>query len=379
MRIGIEAQRIFRPKKHGMDMVALEMIRQLQVIDQENEYFIFVKPDADRCWESEGNFKLIELDGPYPIWEQIRLPKAAEELKLDILHCTSNTGPIRCKVPLVITLHDIIYLEKNNLFTRGFTWYQKLGNIYRRWVVPAILPKAVKVITVSNFERKRIAERLGLSSNILVAIYNGVGEHFKPIVDEIELQKVRQKYNLPDRYIFFFGNTDPKKNTKGTLEAYVEYAKQSDSPLKLVIGDYSKEGVSTLLKEFSAEALADQFVYPGYIHNSDMPAILSLAELMLYPSLRESFGIPILEAMACNTAVLTSDAASMPEVAGDAALLVNPKEVTEITQGIIKLTSDPDLRSDLQAKGLERAKEFSWKNTAEKVLRLYRQINQEAT
>jgi len=125
--------------------------------------------------------------------------------------------------------------------------------------------------------------------------------------------------------------------------------------------------------------LADQFVYTGYIHNSDMPAILSLAELMLYPSLRESFGIPILEGMACNTAVLTSDAASMPEVAGDAALLVDPKNVSDIAQGILKLTSDSDLRSDLQARGLERAKEFSWKNTAEKVLGLYHQINQETT
>ena len=121
--------------------------------------------------------------------------------------------------------------------------------------------------------------------------------------------------------------------------------------------------------------LADQFVYPGYIQSVDMPAILSMAELMLYPSLRESFGIPILEGMACGTPVLTSYAASMPEVSGEAALLVNPESVDEISTGIKRLINDSDLRSDLREKGLERAKNFSWRNTAVEVLKLYTDLN----
>ncbi|QTN39548.1 glycosyltransferase family 4 protein [Cryomorphaceae bacterium] len=374
MRIGIEAQRIFRPKKHGMDMVALEMIRQLQKIDSENEYFIFVKPDEDRCWEPSENFHLVELTGSYPVWEQIKLPKKAKELKLDVLHCTSNTAPVRNSVPLIVTLHDIIFLEKNNLMTKGFTWYQKLGNVYRRWVVPAILPKAKKVITVSNFEKDRIGRQLGLKDNQLVAVYNGVGDHFKPVREENEQRRVREKYGLPDQYIFFFGNTDPKKNTPRTLRAYVDYCRENEHPLPLVIGDYARELVENLLKEHSASDLMGQFIFPGYILNTDMPAILTMADVLLYPSLRESFGIPILEGMACETPVLTSRAASMPEVAGEAALLVDPNEQKEISDGLKRLLEDQALRADLIARGVERAREFSWRNTAKSVLELYHQL-----
>ena len=158
MIIGIEAQRIFRTKKHGMDMVALELIRNLQRIDQKNEYVIFVKPDEDRqVIKESANFRIVELGGgPYPIWEQIALPRAAKKMGCDILHCTSNTAPVFSRVPLVITLHDIIYLESISLLKKGGTWYQKLGNMYRRWVVPPVVKKAKKVITVSHFEKDRI-------------------------------------------------------------------------------------------------------------------------------------------------------------------------------------------------------------------------------
>ena len=124
MRIGIEGQRLFRKKKHGMDMVALELVKNLQAIDQSNEYFIFVKKDEDPCLTSEGNFRIVELDSqPYPIWEQKLLPAAALKAGCDILHCTSNTAPIFTSIPLVVTLHDIIYMESLSLLRKGFSNY----------------------------------------------------------------------------------------------------------------------------------------------------------------------------------------------------------------------------------------------------------------
>jgi glycosyltransferase involved in cell wall biosynthesis len=198
-----------------MDMVALELINELQKIDHENEYVIYVKPDEDtETLKETANFKIVELGGgPYPTWEQFALPKAAKKDGCDILHCTSNTAPVNPGMPLIVTLHDIIYLEGISIFKKGGTWYQKFGNMYRRYVVPAVVKKSDKIITVSKFERNRINEFFKFPDNNerLVAIYNGVTEHFKPINDKTELKRVKDKYNLPDRFIFFLGNTDPKK------------------------------------------------------------------------------------------------------------------------------------------------------------------------
>ncbi|MDO8896917.1 MAG: glycosyltransferase [Bacteroidales bacterium] len=224
MKIGIEGQRLFRVKKHGMDMFALELIKNLQKIDKENEYFIFVKPDEDKaCLQETENFHIIEIGGgPYPSWEQVALPRAAKKYGCEILHCTSNTAPIITSIPLVVTLHDIIYLESVSIFKKGGTWYQKFGNMYRRYVVPKIVKKSKKIITVSHFEKDRIKNFFGFpeSDNRLVAIYNGVGEHFHPVEDETFLKKIKERYQLPEKYAFFLGNTDPKKNTKGVLQAF---------------------------------------------------------------------------------------------------------------------------------------------------------------
>jgi hypothetical protein len=145
MRIGIEAQRIFRSNSYGMDIVAIELIKALQKIDRDNQYFIFCRPGSKSVQEVfpnlQPNFKIIEFSGgDYVFWEQFRLPKKVKQYELDLLHCTANTAPLKLSVPLYLILHDVIYLESINL-DKG-TWYQRLGNLYRRWIVPRIVPKA---------------------------------------------------------------------------------------------------------------------------------------------------------------------------------------------------------------------------------------------
>jgi glycosyltransferase involved in cell wall biosynthesis len=379
MKIGIEGQRLFRKKKHGMDMVALELIRNLQLIDTENEYFIFVKPDEDNTVLREtSNFKIIQLDGgSYPIWEQIALPKAAKKYGCEILHCTSNTAPIFSDIPLVTILHDIIYMESSyyKILTGSATPYQKFGNAYRKVIVPWVVKKSDKIVTVSHFEKNRIAEFFGMKDDKrLTAIYNGVSAHFKPITDESELKRVKEKYHLPDHFFFFLGNTDPKKNTIGTLKAFSDFLKQSKSDYNLVMLDYDTNELEKLLVEIGDIDLIKNIVLTGYVINTDLPAIYSLCTIFLYPSLRESFGIPMLEAMGCGVPVITSNTSSMPEVAGDAAHIINPYNPEEITQAIIKILADKDYYEALCKKGIERNKLFSWKNMAEQVLVLYNEI-----
>ncbi len=379
MKIGIEGQRLFRKKKHGMDMVALELIRNLQLIDTENEYFIFVKPDEDNTVLKETpNFKIIQLDGgSYPMWEQIALPKAAKKYGCEILHCTSNTAPIFTDIPLITILHDIIYMESSyyKILTGSATPYQKFGNAYRKLIVPWVVKKSDKIVTVSHFEKNRIGEFFGMKDDKrLTAIYNGVSTHFKPVTDESELKRVKEKYHLPDHFFFFLGNTDPKKNTIGTLKAFSDFLKQSKSDYKLVMLDYDARELEKLLLEIGDKDLINSIVLTGYVINTDLPAIYSLCTIFLYPSLRESFGIPMLEAMGCGVPVITSNTSSMPEVAGDSAHVINPYNPEEITQAIIKILGDPAYYESLCKKGIDRNKLFSWKNMAEQVLLLYNEI-----
>lgn len=379
MIIGIEGQRLFRPKKHGMDIVALELIKHLQIIDKENDYYIFVKKDVDTGVLTEtSNFKIITLEGgSYPIWEQFILPKAAKKYGCELLHCTSNTAPLYCDIPIVTTLHDIIYMESSytKILKSDATNYQKFGNVYRKLIVPQVVRKSQKIITVSNFEKNRIADFFNMREDIrLTAVHNGVSDHFKKVSDQNELTRVKEKYSLPDHFFFFLGNTDPKKNTRGTLKSFSDFLKQRNSDYKLVMLDYDREELEKILAEINDKQLIDKIVLTGYVNNTDLPAIYSQCAIFLYPSLRESFGIPMLEAMACGVPVITSNTSSMPEVSGNAAHIVNPYQPEEITNGMIKILSDKQYSENLCAKGLVRRDFFSWQRMAEQVLEIYSEI-----
>jgi glycosyltransferase involved in cell wall biosynthesis len=370
MRIGIEAQRIFRKNKHGMDYVVLQEIKELQQFDTHNEYFVFVAPGEDRCLEDSKNVHIIEIGGNiYPIWEQITLPKAVSELKLDLLHCTSNTAPIWCSVPLVLTLHDIIFMEPRDKSNKSL--YQNMGWLYRRLIVPRILKKCKYIITVSDFERNNIITRLGIPSERMVMIYNGYNEWFKPLKD---LDMKYRKYIKEPGYFFFLGNTDPKKNTERTLIAYSKYLELSKVKRKLLMADLDKSYLDDIIVKNHIENIYPNIQMPGYIVNSDLPYIYNNAFAFLYTSLRESFGIPLLEAMACGTPVITSNTSSMPEIGGRNAILINPESPGEIAQMMIKLEKDRAFYDQQKELGIKRAKLFSWRQTAEQLLEVYERV-----
>lgn len=370
MKIGIEAQRIFRKNKHGMDYVVLQEIKELQQIDTENEYYVFVKPGEDRCVESSKNIHIIELSCPsYPLWEQWALPRAAKKYGVDILHCTSNTAPIWCDIPLVLTLHDIIFLEPRD--KQNHSLYQNMGWLYRRLNVPRILDKCRRIITVSNFEMENIISKLGIPRKRMAMIYNGYNDWFKPTEDKNDVYK---KYIAESGYFFFLGNTDPKKNTERTLVAYSKYLEQSNVKRKLLMADLDSDYLNGIIERNHIEIIRDYIVMPGYIVNSDLPYIYNNAFAFLYTSLRESFGIPLLEAMACGTPVITSNTSSMPEIAGQEAILVNPELSDEIAEMMLRLESDKHLYEHQKRIGLKRAKLFSWRKTAENLLKLYKEV-----
>ena len=371
MKIGIEAQRIFRKNKHGMDYVVLQEIKELQQIDTENEYYVFVKPGEDRCIESTKNVHIIELNCPsYPLWEQWALPRAAKKYGVEILHCTSNTAPIWCNIPLVLTLHDIIFLEPRD--KQNHSLYQNMGWLYRRLDVPRILNKCRRIITVSNFEMENIISKLGISRERMAMIYNGYNDWFKPIE---ETSQITKKYISEEGYFFFLGNTDPKKNTERTLVAYSKYLQQSGVKRKLLMADLNPDYLNGIIQRHHIENIREHILMPGYIVNSDLPYIYNGAFAFLYTSLRESFGIPLLEAMACGTPVITSNTSSMPEIAGHEAILINPENSDEIADMMLQLERDEVFYQKQKEIGIKRSKLFSWRKTAEQLLMLYKEVH----
>ena len=370
MRIGIEAQRIFRKNKHGMDYVVLEEIKELQKSDTRNEYFVFVAPGEDHCLQDSKNVHIIQIGSNfYPLWEQFSLPRAVRQLNLDMLHCTSNTAPIRCKIPLILTLHDIIFLEPRDKSNKSF--YQDMGWRYRRFVVPRILKKCKRIITVSDFEFNNIITKLQIPEEKMVMIYNGYNQWFRPVEDT---ELIYQQYIDEPGYFFFLGNTDPKKNTERTLIAYSKYLELSDVKRKLLMADLDRGYLEEIINRNDIGNIRDHIVIPGYIKNADLPYIYNNAFAFLYTSLRESFGIPLLEAMACGTPVITSNTSSMPEIGGPEVIMVNPQNVQEITEKMLLLEKDDALYQKQKEIGIIRAQQFSWKYTAEQLLTVYEDV-----
>lgn len=371
MRIAIEAQRIFRRNKHGMDFVVLETIRELQKRKDGNHYYVIVAPGEDRCIEESANLSIVELKCPtYPLWEQVALPYAVKRLKVELLHCTSNTAPLWCPVPLVLTLHDIIYLEPRQ--HRSPSFYQEMGWYYRRLVVPRILKKCRKIITVSQFECQRICKTLNVPAERIQSIYNGYNTHFHPL--EKTQPEIVHRYISHEDFLFFLGNTDPKKNTVRVLKAYHIYLQQSTIKRPLLIADLKEEYIDDLLQEAELSDIKSHLFYPGYIANHDLPILYNSAFAFLYPSLRESFGIPMIEAMACGTPVIVGNTSAMPEVAGPGVLSVDPYKPEEIAASLLRLENDPDFYQQQAVYGLQRARQFSWKTTADELVKLYQTI-----
>lgn len=370
MRIVIEAQRIFRHNKHGMDFVVLEMIRALQKLDRNNTYVIAVGPGDDRCLEETDNFSVVMLNSSnYFIWEQILLPKLVKEQNADLLHCTSNTAPLWINVPLVLTLHDIIFLEKK--IGNNASAYQNLGRLYRRWIVPKVLKKVKKVVTVSDYENQNIAKVFPELRQDIMTIYNGVSSAFRKLEHTDQSRFLAMKN---ESYWMLLGNTDPKKNLHNTLIAYSFYLRKSVFKRKLLIADLSSDRLETILKSLNLLDIRDSIMIREYISHDLLVEVYNEAFAFLYPSVRESFGLPLLEAMACGTPVITSNTSAIPEIAEENVVYIYPNDAHSITSGMLKLENDRALYHEMVRNGLQRSTYFDWNQTAAKTLDIYEKV-----
>lgn len=378
MIIGIEAQHLLQPRKHGMDVVAAQIIRALAQLDTPHKFVIFARPGSDHsAVPAAAHLRVVEVAAPdYATWEQCALPLAVREAGCDLLHCTANTAPLASGVPLVLTLHDVIFLERSWLGRNG-TPRQRLGTIYRTIVAPRVTRRARRVATVSTWERDQILRYLPELAGRLGVVSNAVAAHYFEARTADELARVRSQYALPTSFFLVFGNTDPKKNLEGVLRAYAMARRLCLPCPLLVIADLSETHLTEALHRIGESSLRSGIQLIGYVHQRDLPSLYRLASVFLYPSLRESFGLPILEAMACGTPVVTSSSSAMPEVAGAAALCVDPTRPAAIAEGMVTALCDQLVRARLRRDGPIRASSFSWQRAAEAWLTLYDSVGTE--
>ncbi|BAU54899.1 glycosyltransferase family 4 protein [Mucilaginibacter gotjawali] len=374
MRIAIEVQRVFRPRKHGMDVVAHELLKRLPFIENGIDYHVMVKQDTDRCLSTIQNRVIHTIrKAPYFIWEQFLLPKACQEVKADILHCTANTAPLNLNVPLILTLHDVIFLEQSNLLSKA-SWYQRLGNLYRKLIVSTIAKKAVRIITVSEFQKNIIIEKLGIAADKITVIHNGADERFFEQCSDGHIADVMKKFELLRGYIFFMANTEPRKNTLGVLNAYAELLEKNPSAPRLVMKGLKAEQLQQMLTDLKLEWLKKHIDLIGYVDYADLPAIYQGASMLWFPSFSEGFGLPIVEAMAGGVPVITSSVSCMPEIAGDAAILIDPKKPSEIAAAAQMILNNSELAESLSIAGKKRASLFTWNAATKKTVEVYHEV-----
>lgn len=375
MNIGIEAQRLLRPHKHGMDIVALELLRALDELDTPHTFHALVRPDEDRaCLDGLRRVRVVEVPGyHYVHWEQVQLPRVARRLGLDLLHCTANTAPLRCPVPYVLTLHDVIFMDTGPV---GGTRYQRWGNAYRRWLVPRLVRRAAHIATVSKDERGRIVRTLGLPESNVEVIYNGVSSRFGAVPTDLERAAVRVRLGLRGPYVLLLGNAEPRKNVPRALEAFCQVATERPE-WYLVVTGLPGETIDALLNAAGRHAFRNRIVCPGYLPAELLPAVYAGAGAFLYPSLREGFGLPVLEAMAAGVPVVTSATTATAEVAGDAGYLVDPTQTESIAAGLRNALRDGADRRAKIALGLRRPALFSWQGAARHWLEFYESVGQE--
>ena len=285
------------------------------------------------------------------IWEQLILPRKISQK--DLLWSPANTGPIYVKNQ-VITIHDVIPLDHPEWFNLRFaSWY--------RFLLPRLSKRARKIITISQYSKERIIQLLNVPDEKVAIIPEGVGDNFKPI-PEINAQKVLTKYGVRLPFLLVVGSIEPRKNLSRLFNAWENVHLQFPDLELVVIGVQARSARNSTMT-----SIPDSVHLLGYVQDAELPSIYSAALALVFPSLYEGFGLPILEAMACGTPVIASNSTSIPEVVGEAGLLFNPFDIDAITATIEKFVQDSELQEILREKGFKQASKFSWDTTAQQV------------
>ncbi|HKO98645.1 MAG TPA: glycosyltransferase family 1 protein [Pyrinomonadaceae bacterium] len=367
MRIAIDAHSV-GTGLGGNESYATNLIEALAEIDSINQYTIYVtKPSARSRFENRWpNFSVRSTLPHTPL---IRIPLTlSRELRrrpVDVLHVQFTSPPL-APCPVVVSVHDLSFEHLPQTFKRR-------SRMQLRMTARRSARLAAQVLTLSEYVRRDVIQTYGIQPEKITAIPIAAADHFSRVDDRGELQRIRQKYGIEGEYVLSVGAIQPRKNLPRLLEAY-SFLRRSRPDVKLpelILVGKAAWLYDETLRRISELGLVDSVKLAGYVPEQDLAALYSGAHCFIYPSYFEGFGLPPLEAMKCGAPVIVGNQTSLPEVVGDAAILVDPFSVDDIAAAILKVITNSTVRASLRAAGLARAKLFDWKETARQTLAVY--------
>lgn len=368
MRIGMDLTTIWRQPTGNVNY-GIELTRALLQLDRKNEYVLFFSQEIHPAFvQLRDRFEAVTTRYRHEVaCKNLLFPFEPRVRTLSVLHFPMFTPPWRCACPYVWTIHDGTPWMFPETMTMG-------SRMYFRLLTPIGLRRASVIITDSETARQDLMRCLGLPPEKLEIVVTGLKPSFLADVAKSDLEAVRKRYDLPDRYLLFVGTVEPRKNLARLIRAVGMLKRERSLAIKLVVVGRQGWLYSPIMREVEKNNLKDQIMFAGYVPDADLPALYRMASLFVLPSLHEGFGVPPIEAMACGCPTVLSNAGSLPEIAGGAAYLVNPLDVADIARGIETVLQDDGMRRDLIRKGLERAKVYTWADAAKQALSIYERV-----
>lgn len=363
---------MFRGKPTGVANYIINLVRNLEALDRVNRYFVFVT-DSNKGYFpfSRENFQpvicpdMTEIPTMRRLWEQLVFPLMINRYKIDVLHCPVNVLPLLTRCKTAVTILDCQYFHasaRHNFFRKSF------NSLFMQ----ASYGKADMVMTISDSMKQEIVGYFGGNNSKVFTTH--LGQEFCA-VDPLPGLELEERFGVSQPYLLFVGFPNHRKNLPGLIRAFALALQRLSETFDLVIcGDIHTKIESDypmIVKTIEEKGMNDRVKFIGYVENGELQSLISGARGFVFPSLYEGFGLPVVEAMACGTPVLVSDIPVLREIAGDAAIYVDPNDDEDISSGICRLLSDEPLRAALRVKGAARAAEFTWRETARKTLECY--------
>lgn len=363
MRIGVNTRLFLKGKLEGIGWFMHETLKRMVANHPEHEFYFFFDRPYDESFVFAPNVTPVVLSPQarhpvlYYIWFEWSIARALKKNKIDVFLSPDNYASLRTKVPTCLVVHDLA-------FEHYPTFVSKVHLMHYKRYVPKFVHKAKRIVAVSDFTKQDIVNLYGVAPDKIDIVYNGAHELYQPLGYE-EKQAIREKYTDGKQFFLFTGSLHPRKNVINLLKAFVKFKRRQKSPMKLVIVGR----IAWLAKEIE-EAKAkmpykEEVIWLGYVDLEELVKITASAYAMVYPSLFEGFGIPILESLKTGVPAIASDTSSMPEVLGDAGILVNPEEVESIAAAMEKMYKEETLRNRFIQEAAVQSSKFSWDRSAE--------------